>query len=212
MADIELIDIVTGLTEDTTPDTAADFVVTYDTSAALLKKVKPENLVGAGGSIATDAIFDAKGDLPIGTGADTAAKLTVGANDSVIIADSTQTTGIKWITQAALKTLLALVKGDVGLGNVLNSVQEVAANKDATGGYAGLTLYKINFKNAANTFTSFFTNTNTAARTYTFQDRDGTIADNTDLSGKQATLVSGTNIKTVNSTSLLGSGDVAVQP
>ncbi len=29
---------------------------------------------------------------------------------------------------------------------------------------------------------------------------------------KQATLVSGTNIKTVNSTSLLGSGDVAVQP
>src|SRR6185369_15549212 len=72
-----------------------------------------------------------------------------------------------------------------GLGNVLNSVQEVAANKDATGGYAGLTLYKINFKNAANTFTSFFTNTNTAARTYTFQDRDGTIADNTDLAAKQ---------------------------
>lgn len=30
--------------------------------------------------------------------------------------------------------------------------------------------------------------------------------------GAQATLVSGTNIKTVNSTSLLGSGDVAVQP
>lgn len=30
------------------------------------------------------------------------------------------------------------------------------------------------------------------------------------LSGKQATLVSGTNIKTVNSTSLLGSGDIAV--
>ena len=34
----------------------------------------------------------------------------------------------------------------------------------------------------------------------------------TGLSGKQATLVSGTNIKTVNSTSLLGSGNVAVQP
>ena len=33
----------------------------------------------------------------------------------------------------------------------------------------------------------------------------------TALNGKQATLVSGTNIKTVNSTSLLGSGDVAVQ-
>ena len=34
----------------------------------------------------------------------------------------------------------------------------------------------------------------------------------TTLNGKQATLVSGTNIKTVNSTSLLGSGNVAVQP
>lgn len=34
----------------------------------------------------------------------------------------------------------------------------------------------------------------------------------TSLDAKQATLVSGTNIKTVNSTSLLGSGDVTVQP
>ena len=34
----------------------------------------------------------------------------------------------------------------------------------------------------------------------------------TSLDGKQPTLVSGTNIKTVNNTSLLGSGNVAVQP
>lgn len=61
---------------------------------------------------------------------------------------------------------------------------ELTANKDATGGYAGLTLFKINFKNALNTFTSFFTNANTAARTYTFQDRNGTIADDTDLALK----------------------------
>src|SRR6185369_7272080 len=32
----------------------------------------------------------------------------------------------------------------------------------------------------------------------------------TDLAGKQATLVSGTNIKTINSTSLLGSGDITI--
>ena len=47
-------------------------------------------------------------------------------------------------------------------------------------------MLKINFKNAANTFISFLTNTNTAARTYTFQNRDGTIADDTDLAGKVA--------------------------
>lgn len=44
----------------------------------------------------------------------------------------------------------------------------------------------------------------------------GTLSNQTDLnsalSGKQDTLVSGTNIKTINSTSLLGSGNVAVQP
>lgn len=44
----------------------------------------------------------------------------------------------------------------------------------------------------------------------------GTLSDQTDLqnalNAKQATLVSGTNIKTINSTSLLGSGNVAVQP
>lgn len=61
---------------------------------------------------------------------------------------------------------------------------ELTANKDASGGYAGLTLLKINFKNVADTITSFFTNTNTVARTYTFQDRDGTIADDTDLALK----------------------------
>lgn len=63
---------------------------------------------------------------------------------------------------------------------------ELQANKDAANGYAGLTLFKINFKNVAGTFISFFTNTNTAARTYTYQDRDGTIADNTDITGAKA--------------------------
>lgn len=63
-----------------------------------------------------------------------------------------------------------------------------SADKDSTGGYAGLTLFKIDFKNAANTFTSFFSNANSAARTYTFQNRDGTIADDTDLAGKQNSL------------------------
>jgi hypothetical protein len=51
----------------------------------------------------------------------------------------------------------------------------LAGEKDATGGIVGMTLFKINFKNVANTFTSFFTNTNTASRTYTFQDADYTV-------------------------------------
>jgi hypothetical protein len=52
----------------------------------------------ASGSVATDTIFDAKGDLPIGTGADTASKLTVGANGKFLVADSTQSTGLAYST------------------------------------------------------------------------------------------------------------------
>lgn len=62
----------------------------------------------AGGAVATDALWDAKGDLAAGTGADTAAKLTVGANDRLLIADSTQTTGLRWATPAEVRTALAL--------------------------------------------------------------------------------------------------------
>lgn len=65
----------------------------------------------------------------------------------------------------------------------------LASQRDSTGGYAGLTLFKINFKNALDTFTSFFTNANTAARTYTFKDADGTIAFTSDITGTN----SGTN-------------------
>jgi len=44
--------------------------------------------------------IDAKGDLVAGTGADTFAKLTVGANGTVLTADSAEATGLKWATPA----------------------------------------------------------------------------------------------------------------
>lgn len=85
-----------------------------------------------------------------------------------------------WITANSFRT-----QTNTNFTN-LNTDKQETSGKDATGWYAGLTLFKINFKNVANTFTSFFTNSNTASRTYTFQDRDGTIADNTDLATKAA--------------------------
>lgn len=39
-----LLIVVNSLTEDTSPDNAADFVMTYDASASAVKKVKPQNL------------------------------------------------------------------------------------------------------------------------------------------------------------------------
>ena len=46
-------------------------------------------------------IFDAKGDIIAATAADTASRLAVGANNTVLTADSTTATGLKWAAAAA---------------------------------------------------------------------------------------------------------------
>ena len=45
--------------------------------------------------------IDAKGDLVAGTGADAFARLAVGANNTVLTADSTTATGLKWATPSS---------------------------------------------------------------------------------------------------------------
>ena len=52
-----------------------------------------------------NAIVDAKGDLIGATAADTPARLAVGANGTVLTADSGETTGLKWATPASGKVL-----------------------------------------------------------------------------------------------------------
>jgi hypothetical protein len=50
--------------------------------------------------------IDAKGDLVPGTGADTFARLAVGANDTVLTADSSTATGLKWAAPTSGMTLI----------------------------------------------------------------------------------------------------------
>jgi hypothetical protein len=52
------------------------------------------------GAVATSS-FAAKGDLLVGTGAGTLATQTVGANGTVLTADSAEADGVKWATPAA---------------------------------------------------------------------------------------------------------------
>jgi hypothetical protein len=48
-----------------------------------------------------ETIIAAKGDLIAGTANDAPAVLTVGANDTVLVADSSTATGLKWATPAS---------------------------------------------------------------------------------------------------------------
>jgi hypothetical protein len=55
-------------------------------------------------TIANDTLWAAKGDLVAATANDTAAVLTAGANDTILMADSAQTTGLKWVASATPST------------------------------------------------------------------------------------------------------------
>lgn len=60
----------------------------------------------AGGSGIAPTIFDAKGDLIVGSANDTPLRLAVGTNGQTLVADSNQTPGLKWATRPALYTNL----------------------------------------------------------------------------------------------------------
>jgi phage portal protein BeeE len=57
--------------------------------------------LGAGDTAIQPTILNAKADLLTATAADTPARLAVGANDTVLTADSAEATGLKWAAPAA---------------------------------------------------------------------------------------------------------------
>lgn len=58
-------------------------------------------------------ILDAKGDLISATAADTPARLAVGANGTVLTADSAEATGLKWATPAAGGGMTSIASGSL---------------------------------------------------------------------------------------------------
>ena len=51
------------------------------------------------------SIVDAKGDLLVATANDTLARQAVGANDAILVADSSLTNGIKWTDSHLIRTI-----------------------------------------------------------------------------------------------------------
>jgi len=77
-------------------------------------------------SMATE--IDAKGDLIVGTGADTFARLAVGTNGHTLVADSVETTGLKWVAPASGPTFTSYTptwtNATVGNGTVTAAYAE----------------------------------------------------------------------------------------
>jgi hypothetical protein len=84
---------------------ADNHVVTVDDADAAsgqIARFTANGIEGVTAVIATDVIWDAKGDIAVGTGANTASKLTVGANNAVLTAASGEATGLKWQSLVSL--------------------------------------------------------------------------------------------------------------
>ena len=56
-----------------------------------------DSKIGSASAI-SPTLIDAKGDLIVGSAADTAARLAVGTNNQILTADSAATNGVKWAT------------------------------------------------------------------------------------------------------------------
>lgn len=92
------VPVLDDLTDVNAPTPGDGDVLTWDDGAGEWVAAVP---TGGSGAVATDTIFDAKGDLAVGTGADTAARLPVGTDGQVLTADSAEATGTKWATNPA---------------------------------------------------------------------------------------------------------------
>jgi hypothetical protein len=68
--------------------------------------------------------IDAKGDLVPGTGADTFSRLAVGANNTVLTADSAEATGLKWATVAAGGMTLLSTTSLTGATTTISSINQ----------------------------------------------------------------------------------------
>jgi hypothetical protein len=99
------------------------FLTLYYDGAEWFADAKDDNWEPAGGgsgNVATDAIWDVKGDFAVGTGANTAARLAVAANtNSLLQPNPLKATGLEWKSTINLESfeLMSTNRGTLTLGD-----------------------------------------------------------------------------------------------
>jgi len=110
-----------GFVLPTPTDLVTDLPADFDVA---LQGVDTQMLTNANAAIAK-TIVDAKGDIIAATAADAVSRLAVGANNTVLTADSTTATGLKWAAAAAGGKVLQVVSA-TNATSVLNSTTTFA--------------------------------------------------------------------------------------
>lgn len=100
---------------------------------------------GGGGGAAIKGLVDAKGDLLAGTADNTLARLAAGANDTALVADSGQATGLKWaaLTGAGGVASPVIWRGTAATataGNLVSTTPEADPSANASISYGALSL------------------------------------------------------------------------
>lgn len=121
--------------QDATTSVKGAVQLTDSTSSTSTTTAATPNSVKSAYDLANAAvaksIVDAKGDLIAATAADTVSRLAIGANGTVLTADSAETTGMKWATPAAgggsfahISTVTFSASSSIDLSNVFSSTYE----------------------------------------------------------------------------------------
>ena len=139
--DASLVDLkggTTGQVLSKNSNTDMDFTWVTD-AAGDITGVTAGTGISGGGTSGTVTVtnsmataIDAKGDLIIGTGADTFDRLAVGTNNYVLTADSSTATGVKWAAAAGGGKLLQAVSASTTTAKTIATTSLTDTNITAT--------------------------------------------------------------------------------
>jgi hypothetical protein len=119
-----------------TPSPAAEYFKAffYNTSTSRLYFYSAEDEFGTWAEVVGNFVsletFNAKGDIVAGTADNTVGVLTVGTNNQRLIADSSQSTGLRWVSDTQNTVIDS--KGDLLAGTADNTVGRLAAGANGT--------------------------------------------------------------------------------